>query len=220
MEGLTQAIEMLKTPNSLKDSENKKTFINEIYSKPPKKIYPTNKTDVYHNDDIWSLDILDLKNYGPEKNRRYRYVLVIIVIFSKFVWTTPLKIKIVQTIKHSSESIIKSSKRKSNLKKSDREKEFYNNIIEDVLNKNNIKHYSRNTSLGAVFAERFNRSVRDLLKRPVFEKSESNSIDVLPTKTKQYTNRKHSSTKLTPIQASLKKNEGYVYKNLIDEGRK
>ena len=61
MEGLTQAIEMLKTPNSLKDSENKKKFINEIYSKPPKKNYPTNKTDVYHIDDIWSLDILDLK---------------------------------------------------------------------------------------------------------------------------------------------------------------
>ena len=34
----------------------------EIYSKPPKKNYPINKTDVYHSDDIWSLDILDSKN--------------------------------------------------------------------------------------------------------------------------------------------------------------
>ena len=25
-----------------------------------------NKTDVYQFDDIWSLDMLDLKNYGPE----------------------------------------------------------------------------------------------------------------------------------------------------------
>ena len=32
-----------------------KLFIDEIYSKPPKKNYPTNKTDVYHIDDIWSL---------------------------------------------------------------------------------------------------------------------------------------------------------------------
>ena len=45
-----------------------KLFINEIYSKPPKKNYPTNKTDVYHIDDIWSLDILDLKDYDPENN--------------------------------------------------------------------------------------------------------------------------------------------------------
>ena len=61
-----------------------KMFINEIYSKGPKKIYITNKTDVYHVDDIWSLDILDLKDYGPENNRGYRYVLVIIGNFSKF----------------------------------------------------------------------------------------------------------------------------------------
>ena len=40
-----------------------KIFINEIYSKPPKKTYSTNKTDVYHIDDIWSLDILDPKDY-------------------------------------------------------------------------------------------------------------------------------------------------------------
>ena len=33
-----------------------KIFINEIYSKPPKKNYDTNKTDVNHIDEIWSLD--------------------------------------------------------------------------------------------------------------------------------------------------------------------
>ena len=49
--------------------ENIKKFINEIYSKPPKKKYATNKTDVYHIDVIWSLDILDLKTYGPENNK-------------------------------------------------------------------------------------------------------------------------------------------------------
>ena len=36
--------------------------MNEIYSKPPKKNYTTNKTDVYHIDDIWPLDTLDLRD--------------------------------------------------------------------------------------------------------------------------------------------------------------
>ena len=76
-----------------------KKFINEINSKPPKKNYATNKTDVYHIDDICSLDILDFKNYGPENNKGYRYALVIIDNFSKFGWTVPLKIKNAQTIK-------------------------------------------------------------------------------------------------------------------------
>ena len=42
--------------------KNNKIFINEIYSKPPKRNYATNKTDVYYTDDICSLDILDLKD--------------------------------------------------------------------------------------------------------------------------------------------------------------
>ena len=49
--------------------KNTKIFINEIYSKPPRKNYITNKTNVYHIDDIWSLDILDLKDYGSENNK-------------------------------------------------------------------------------------------------------------------------------------------------------
>ena len=200
--------------------KNIKIFINEIYSKPPKKNYITNKTDVFYTDDTWSLDILDLKDYGPANNRGYRYVLVVIDNFSKFGWTSPLKNKNAQTIKDSFENILTSSKRSPNLIETDRGKEFYNNIFQEFLNKNNIKLYSRNSSYGAVFAERFNRTIRDLLKKPVFEKGDGNWIDVLPKITKQYNNRIHSSTKLTPIQASLKTNEGFVYKNLLDKRKK
>ena len=200
--------------------KNIKIFINEIYSKPPKKYYPTNKTDVYHIDDIWSLDILDFKDYGPKNNRGYRYVLVVIDNFSKFGWTIPLKNKNAQTIKDSFENILTNSKRKPNLIETDRGKEFYNNIFQDFLNKNNIKLYSRNSSYGAVFAERFNRTIRDLLKKIVFENGDANWIDVLQTITNHYNNRIHSSTRLSPKDGSLKKNEGIVYKNLLDKRNK
>ena len=136
------------------------------------------------------------------------------------MWTVPLKNKNSQTIKDSFENIFLTSKRKPNSIESDRGKEFYNNIFQDFLNKNNIKLYSRNTYLGAVFAERFYKSRRNLLKKPVFERGDGNWIDILSTITKQYINRIHSSTKLTPIPASLKKNEGYVYKNLLDKRKK
>ena len=200
--------------------KNFKIFINEIYSKPPKKYYLPNKTDVYHIDDTWSLDILDLKDYGPENNRGYRYVLVIIDNFSKFRWTIPLNNKNAQTIKDSFENFLLSSKRSPKLIETDRGKKFYNNIFQAFLNKNNIKLFPRNTSVGAVFAERFNRTIRNLLGKHVFEKRGSNWIDILDTKTKQYNKRIHSSTKLTPTQASLKKNEGLVYKNLLDKRKK
>ena len=200
--------------------KNFKIFINEIYSKPPKKYYATNKTNVYYIDDIWSLDILDLKDYGSENNRGYRYVLVVTDNFSKYGWTVLIKNKNAQTIKDSFENVLISSKRKPNLIESDGGKEFYNNILQDFLNKNNIKLYSRNSLYGAVFAERFNRTIRDLLKMIVFENGDANWVDILPTITKQYNNRIHSSTKLSPIQPSLKKKEGFVYKSLLDRRKK
>ena len=85
-----------------------KKFINESYSKGPKKSNSTNKTDVYYIDDICSLDILELKGYGPENNRGYRYVIVVIDNFSKYGWTVPLKNK---KLKDSFENFIITSKK-------------------------------------------------------------------------------------------------------------
>ena len=111
-------------------------------------------------------------------------------------------------------------KKKPNFIETDRGKEFYNNIFQDFLNKNNIRLYSRNSSYGAVFAERFNRTIWDLLKKIVFEQGDAKWVDILPIITKQYNNRIHTSTKLSPKDASLKKNEGFVYKNLLDKRKK
>ena len=165
--------------------KNIKIFINEIYSKPPKRKYITNNTDVYHIDDIWSSDILDIKYYGLENKRGYRFVLAIIDNFSKFGWTAFIKNKNAQTIKESFQKILINSRKKPNLIESDRGKEFYNNIFQDFLNENNIKSYSRISSYGAIFAERFDRTTRDLLKKTVFEQGDAKWVDILPKITKQ-----------------------------------
>ena len=140
--------------------------------------------------------------------------------FSKFGWKVLLKNKSAQRVKDSFENILIGSKGKPKLIDSDKGKEFYNSTFQNSLNNNNVKVYSRNTSPGAVFAERFYRTMRDLLKRLVFERGNANWIDVLPTITKQNNNRAHTSTKMTPFQASLEKNERYVYKKLLDKRKK
>ena len=106
-------------------------FINEIYSKPSKKNYSTNKTEVYHIDDIWGLDILDLQDYGPENNRGYRYASVVIDVFSIFNSATPDKKKNSQTIKDSFKKVLISSKRKPNLIATDRRNEFSNTFFQN-----------------------------------------------------------------------------------------
>ena len=91
--------------------EQSKVSIDEICSTRPKKNYITNKIDVYYNDDSWSSDILDLNDYGPENNRRYRYVPIFIDNFSKFGWPVPLKKRNAETKTNCFEEILTISKK-------------------------------------------------------------------------------------------------------------
>ena len=59
-------------------------------------------------------------------------------------------------------------------------------------------------------------TIRNLLKKPVFEKGIADWLSELPFVIKQYNNTIHHSIKITPKQASKKSNERKVYSNLQD----
>ena len=84
------------------------------------------------------------------------------------------------------------------------------------IKKSKCKQYSRFTDQRPPIAERVIRTVRSLLKKPVFEKRKANWLSALQSVIKQYNNPVHHSNKLTPIEASKKANEKQVYSNLQD----
>ena len=88
------------------------------------------------------------------------------------------------------------------------------NLNFNYLKAKNIQHYSIFTDKGSSIAERVIRTVRNLLKKPVFEKRNANWISELPSVIKQYNNTIHSSVNMTPTQASRQANEKKVYCNL------
>ena len=194
-----------------------KIFIDEIYSNPAKKNYPTNKTIIKSFDDTWSSVFLDMNDYGIKNNKVYRHILVVVDNLSKFGWGMPLKNKYAQSLTDAFSQIIKTSRRKPNLFETDDGKEYVNKIFSEFLNNHNIKRYSRKTALEAVFAERFNRILRNLLKKPVFLARNADWFSGLPSIIKQYNKTIDSSTKMTPNQASKKSNEKLVYSNLQDK---
>ena len=49
--------------------DNTKIFVDGIYSKPPSRIYPTNKNLYSHIDEIWSVDLADFSYYKTSKNK-------------------------------------------------------------------------------------------------------------------------------------------------------
>ena len=194
-----------------------KIFIDEIYSKPPRKNCPTNKIVYNYVDEIWSIDLADFSDYKTSNNKGFRYIFIIIDNFSKYLWAIPLKNKYSQTITNEFSNIITKLKRKPLKLESDRGSEFYNSIFQNFLRLKNIHHYSRYTDKGPSIAERVIKTVPSLLKEPVFEKGRADWLSELPSVINQYNNKIHTSTKKTPTQASKKSNQKLLYNNLKDD---
>ena len=109
---------------------NFNTFINEIYSKPPKKNYRTNKIVYNHIDEIWSIDLADFLDYKTSNNKGFRYIFVIIDNFRKYLWCIPLKNKNSKTVTDVFSIILTTPKRSPIKSESDRGSEWYNSIFQ------------------------------------------------------------------------------------------
>ena len=201
----------------MSNKDNIKTFVDEIYSNPPKINYATNKIVYNHIDEIWSADLADFSDYKTSNNKGYRYIFIVIDNFSKYLWAIPLKNKYSQIITNEFSNILTISKRKPLKIESYRGTEFYNSIFQNFLSSKNIHHYSRYTDKGPSIAERVIRTVRNLLKKPVLEKGKADWLSELQSVINQYSNKIHSSTKMTPTQASKKSDQKLVYNNLKDD---
>ena len=132
------------------------------------------------------------------------------------MWAIPLKNKYSQTITNEFSNILTTSKRKPPKIESDRGAEFHNKIIQNFLKSKNIHHYSRFTDKGPSIAERVIRTIRNLLKNPVFLAGNADCLIELPSVFNKNNNTIHNSTKMTPNQAFKKSNEKAVFDNLQD----
>ena len=130
------------------------------------------------------------------------------------MWAIPLKNKYSQTITHEFSNILSTSKRRPLKIESDIGADFYNSTFQNILKVNNINHHSRFTDKGPSIAERIVRTIRNLIRKPVFLKVNADWLSELPSVIRQYNSTIHSSTKMTPSQATKKYNEKLVYSNL------
>ena len=61
-----------------------KTFAKEIH-KPRRKNFDRRKVVVAHTDEIWGLDLAQMDSYATS-NDRYKFILCVIDVFSKYGW--------------------------------------------------------------------------------------------------------------------------------------
>ena len=149
-------------------------------------------------------------------NKGYRYLLMVIDVFSKYVWIVPLKDKKGESVTEAFKKIFKEG-RKPQYLWVDKGKEFYNKHVKDLLEKNGIHIYSTENEEKSSVVERWNRTIKSKMWKQFTVQGNTMYLDMLPKVVNQYNNTKHSSIKMTPFEASNKKNEGTVYFNLYGD---
>ncbi|WAR05652.1 YMD3-like protein [Mya arenaria] len=157
-------------------------------------------------DEIWASDLVDMQSFSRE-NKIVKYPLTVIDVFSMYGWMIPLKDKTEKYVADALKQIIK----EQNPKKMwvDKGKEFYNKDVQNL-----VEIYSMENEEKSSVVERWNRKMKEKMWKYFSGISTNKYIDILNDLVDQYNETKHSSIKMTPVEASMKKNENRVYKYL------
>ena len=91
-------------------------------------------------DEIWCSDLVEMQQFS-KWNKGYRYLLMVLDVFSKYGWIVPLKDKKGETAIEAFKMIIKEG-RKPEYLWTDKGKEYYNKHFKDLLEKIKITLYS------------------------------------------------------------------------------
>jgi transposase InsO family protein len=165
----------------------------------PIKVKLVNPIVSYKLYNIFQADLIELSEF-KHWNNGYEYILVVIDVYSKFLWAEPLKNKGAVTVSKAFEKIIES--RSCKTLQTDRGSEFINDTFKKLLEDYDITHVPSapyNPKSQAV-AERANQTLKRLIYSHMTQFSTKRWVDVLPTLVNNYNNTYHNSTKHKPIE--------------------
>lgn len=186
-----------------KYSKSKEDVVNELY-KPARKKFKRRRTIVKGFDDLWQIDLAEFQDYA-QINNGYKYILVVIDCFSKFLWTKPLKSKCANDVTEAMKSILDGNRQPKNLQ-SDEGKEFFNSQFKALMQKYKINHYHTYSIIKAAIVERVIRTLKEKLHKLFNLNGSYKWITFLDDVTKNYNNTVHKTIKRKPINVT-KENE-------------
>ena len=164
------------------------------------------KVVINHIDEIHSCDLVDMTKYS-RINKSYKHIFTNVDIFSKYAWAFPIKSKKKVDIKPCFQKIFKDRKPKSIW--SDKESAFFSQEMLKFFEDNNVKIYYTYSNLKAVFIERFNRSLRELMMKEFVKNNNTIWHNMLQNLIKTFNNRYQHTIKMKPIDVT-KSNEKYI----------
>lgn len=169
-------------------------------NKPMRKRFPTRPYKTFGVDDLWQMDLMEMIPFA-KINKGNKYILTIIDLFSRFGRAIPLKSKSASDV----EAAIKIAFEDGypDNVQTDLGKEFYNSKVKAIFDKAGVNHYTVHSQYKAAHVERFNRTLRERLKRYFDSVGNKTWINVLPKIIDSYNHSKHRGLKgLRPVDVT------------------
>ena len=182
----------------------------ESYSrnKGVKRNFQRGRVIVAGIDDQFDADLASLIYYADD-NDGYKYLLVVIDIFSRFAWAEPLKDKTSNEIISAFDKILSDGRIPRRLR-TDAAKDFTSNKFQDYVKSKNIVHFVTHSEKQANYVERFIKTLKGKIYRYMVQKNTPRYIDVLSKLVDSYNKTWHSGIHMEPINVN-KKNEKQLW---------
>ncbi len=162
-------------------------------------------------DDQFEADLADLSNASyVEANNGVKYLLVVIDVFSRFLWVEALVNKQAKTIIAAFEKIFKSSKRKPKRLRTDRGSEFTAKTVQNFMKSQKIHQMFTSNEVQANYAERVIKTLKSKIYRYVVHENTFQYTKVLQDMVDSYNNTWHHGIRERPKNVN-KSNEGRLW---------
>ena len=163
-----------------------------------------------------AIDIVQLDKI-KEYNDDYPYFLNAIDCFSRYAFAVPLRTKGAAEVLEAMKKIVKEMGTYPEKIWCDMGKEFYNNQFKKWLKENNIEMYSTYSENKSSYIERFNRTLKNMMWKYFTAHQTYKWIDILSKLIDEYNNKRHSSIKMSPKQATETKGADEIQNEIEKE---
>ena len=151
----------------------------------------------------WDVDLASLISRA-KYNKSYKYFLVAIDCFSKFIHTRPLKSKQPTEVAKAFEDIFTNYDPPERIR-SDKGMEFSAKIMAKMYEKYGISHFVSQNVTKANLAERGLKTLKSRLMKAMQARNSHEWVDLLPKITEAYNNSYHRTIGMRPAEASKDK---------------
>ena len=180
--------------------------------KPARRKYSRRPIIVSGSSQQADADLVDMIKFSKYNNDT-KFILVYIDVFSKKLWTEPLKSKSGKDVTEALRKIYKEGGRCERMR-TDKGTEFLNKNVQTFLAENKVHHFvSQNPSIKASVAERSIKNLKKKIYKYMNQFQTYEYLTVLPKLTSAYNRTFHRSIGMSPAQVS-KENESQVFATL------